>query len=188
MRLVYLPNPAPGNRFPFLNYAIAGSLASKVAIIKSSHLAAQNCLSTLTGGSGCREHLSIRTTRTMCARKRRSWNDCRLSVMSAVRGGKSALFVSATDVGCRSLLRIGSRLTGHRVGAKIICHFCIPSSGHLRPIVNQAILDVAQDYAFGCPQSDRPDLTQIWAPKLQVILALTHRDAADGGRRGDSAQ
>ena len=66
-----------------------------------------------------------------------------------------------------------------RVRAEITTGFGIPSSGHLSPIFNQPILDVAQDYASGCLQSDRlhrsnrPDLTQIWAPNSRLIPART---------------
>ncbi len=74
------------------------------------------------------------------------------------------------------------RKTGRllRARERITSHFRIPASGHLRPILNREILDVAS-YACGFAQSDRPNLTQIWARKWEVILARTLRARSTPG-------
>ena len=52
-----------------------------------------------------------------------------------------------------------------RARTKITYHFGISASGHLRPILIRKIREIAS-YSCGFAQSDRPNLTQIWAPNL----------------------
>ena len=58
----------------------------------------------------------------------------------------------------RTTYRFSHRKSWIRAWQKITCHFRIPSSGHLHPILNPKVLEIAH-YFCGFELSDRTNLT-----------------------------